>query len=322
MEENQIWTLVEPDPTELGKRLDRILSSHFPSISRSQIQKAVEEGAVLVNQKKVKPSFHPDEMDRIKIQLSFFEKKPLQAEALPLDILYEDEDLLIINKQAGQVVHPTDQVRSNTLVNALLYRQQKEGMPLSKGTEADRPGIVHRLDAQTSGGLIICKTDLAQEVMGRAFRDRQVQKLYLALVEGAWPEDLVVMDQPIGRNPKNPQKRCVIDGGKEAISRVICLSRGEKASLVKVNILTGRTHQIRVHLADAHHPVIGDGLYGFRKQRFQTTHQLLHSWGLSFAHPRSGQPMIFFAPLDPEFQALLSKLGIQEPKEDPDAFLF
>lgn len=297
---------------EVGDRLDRVLADRFEDLSRSKIAQAIKRGAVLVNGESVKPSSPVAYGDHVDLDRVFFVKEEIKPEAMDLDLVYEDEDLLVVNKKAGLIVHPSDRVRSGTLVNGLLYLQEKEVLTLSNVNGEERPGIVHRLDAQTSGLIIVAKNNPAHRILAQAFQDREVKKTYLALVEGDWPVEDFRVDLPIGRNPANPKKMAVVEGGKEAISTFSCLAHQPKASLLKVEIKTGRTHQIRVHLAHCHHPVVGDGVYGFRKQKIRTSHQMLHAWKVAFSHPRTGQWVSFEADPDPEFQQVLDKLGFPE----------
>lgn len=298
------------DEDELGERLDRVLSNRFEDLSRSQIARAIKTGAVQLNGRLVKPSYSVNYGEEVDLDRSFFIRAEIGPEVMDIERIYEDKDILVINKKAGLIVHPSDHIRSGTLVNGLLYLRDKEGLTLSDLNGEERPGIVHRLDAQTSGLLIVAKNNRSHRVLAQAFQDRKVKKTYLALAEGEWPVRDFQVDLPIGRSPSHPKQMAVIQGGKEAKSSFTCLAHQPKASLLQVNIETGRTHQIRVHLAHYHHPIIGDGVYGFRKQKIKTDHQMLHAWKVAFHHPGTGEWIQFESDLDPEFRQVAGRLGL------------
>lgn len=287
----------------VGDRLDFAIADYLDDISRSKVAKAIKAGKILVNGKEVKTSYLLKEDDLVQVDLAYFEPVPIQAEDIPLDILFEDDDLLIINKQAGLIVHPTSSVRSGTLVNALL------NLPISLSTVngEERLGIVHRLDCDTSGALIIAKNDESHFALQEQFQDRQVKKVYHTILEDNLGQDVIEVKKAIGRNPSDRKLMMVSDEGKSAYSIFSPLKSNDRATYSQVEILTGRTHQIRVHAAYLKHPVIGDRLYGFKKQRFKTKRQLLHAYQIEFTHPKSGERLAFQAPLPKDFTDFLEK---------------
>lgn len=310
------WTVEGEESKNL--RLDQEATRYLGDFSRSRISKAIKNGAITVNGDQSKSSSPVKKGDRIQADLSALKIPPIRPEQVPLDILYQDEDLLVINKPAGMIVHPTLTVREGTLVNALLGM----GIPLSQVNGPLRPGIVHRLDAQTSGAIMIAKNDSSHHKLADDLQLRMVQKTYLAICQGKWDVNHMRIDLPIGRSPSQPQKREVIlEGGKEAITIANTLSIGEEASLIAFQILTGRTHQIRVHARAMKHPVVGDRLYGYKKERHPTAHQLLHSFYLCFCHPRTGKKLQFFAPWDQEFERMAKIYALELPKIGDFSFI-
>lgn len=276
---------VKPEDPCIGQRMDVAIHLLLPEFSRSKIAQAIRGGRILKNQSKVRPKTILAAGDFLEADLSYFVTAPILPEKWELPILYEDDYLMAINKPFDTIVHPTETVRKHTLVNYLLG----SGRELSQGSHPDRPGIVHRLDAQTTGVILIAKNELAHERLASAFREHRIQKEYLAICEGRWHADHLYLEQPIGRNPKNPQKRAVLPDGKNAISIFHTLALSDSLSFLKVQILTGRTHQIRVHASYMGHPIAGDELYGFRKSRFHPEHQLLHAFRIHFTHPVTGK---------------------------------
>lgn len=290
---------------EGGDRMDRFLAEYLEETSRSQIQKAIHDGAILLNGHRGKPKDLVQEGDCLQIDLSYFAIDPIVGEDLPLEILFEDRDLIVVNKPAGMIVHPTSVIRHGTLVNALLGRK----IPLSRLGGEERPGIVHRLDAQTTGALVVAKTDLAFTRLKEQFKEHTVEKRYMALVEGRWQVDHLSIESLLGRDPNHRQKISSRPEGKRAISIVTSKDWTDRVTYVEVIILTGRTHQIRVHVSEAGHPVLGDDLYGFRKQRFSFSHQMLHARELRLLHPITGEPMTFLAEPDEEMKRAFEKFG-------------
>lgn len=304
--------LIEDEDDVNGMRLDSALSSLWDGASRTQIAKAISAGHVLLNEKSVKPRTIVHVGDTIRLDPTYFAVPPILPEDIDLPALYEDEDLWIINKPAGLITHPTARVRTNTVVNSLLA----SGRPYSTLLGEERPGIVHRLDAQTSGTLILAKTDRAALALQDLFREHAVRKHYLAIVEERWETMGKAVDEPIGRHPMKPQKQAVLPDGREAHSFFVTREAGEEASLMDVWITTGRTHQIRVHAAYCKHPVVGDTMYGYRRQRHRFSHHLLHAWKLSFLHPFSHQRITVTAPFDDEFLRAFALYGFTEPSQD------
>lgn len=296
-----------------GMRLDAGASKLLP-YSRSGIAKAIAAGRLWLNARTPKARDILQTGDQISYDPLFFEIVPIRGEEGDLSILYEDDDLLVLNKEAGQITHPSPTVRTGTLVNVLLAA----GRRLASGADPERPGIVHRLDAQTSGCLIIAKSDAAYAGLGAAFRAHRVKKVYLALVEGAWATSPSGdrIDLPLGRDPKDPKKHAIVQTGRPASSIFQTRNATDEASLMQVRILTGRTHQIRVHAKSAGHPVVGDTIYGYRRQRHATAHHLLHAWQLAFRHPVSDRWIHVQAPWDAEWSRVLKIYGIPVPGDD------
>ncbi len=264
-------------------RIDSYLADYMQDFSRSKIQNEIKNGAVSVNSKLVKPSYLLKEGDVVE----FVPSKPpeILPENIPLEIVWEDENMLVVNKPSGMLTHPTTVEMSGTLVNALLY---KYGENLSDLNGDFRRGILHRLDRNTSGLLMAAKNNAAHEYLVEAMKAHKMTKKYLAVVKGVIAEDSFTIDKPIGRSPSNPLKMGVVEGGKEAVSIIKVLERFEDATLAEVQLITGRTHQIRVHLSSIGHPVYNDTLYGFGKMKIKTEEQVLESYKLTFPRPFDG----------------------------------
>lgn len=281
------------------QRLDLYLLDKIP-LSRSQIKRKIDNAEILVNKNKVKAGYNIELGDIISIE----EDKEIKLEKEDIDfkILYEDDHLAIISKPQDLVVHPGAGNPNNTLVNGLLYKFDN----LAKGSDELRPGIVHRLDKDTSGLMIIAKSDEAYSKLVKMFKTRKIKKSYLAIVYGKL-DDFGVIDSPIGRDRKNRKKFCVTNhNSKRAISKYKLLKNFDNYSLVKINLITGRTHQIRVHFSYIKHPVIGDPVYGY-KNKFNIDKQLLHSYTLEFKHPISGQEMKFEDDFPPRFKKFIDR---------------
>lgn len=288
---------------EATLRLDRLLAVHFPFQSRTYFQFLIEQGGVLVNGKRLKKREKVHEGDEVEVCFLLTPEIALEPEAIPLDILYEDEVLLAINKPAGMVVHPAPGHRSGTFVNALLHHCKTLS---AAGWEPLRPGIVHRLDKDTSGVLIAAKTAAAHQQLVALFAERKVKKEYRALCVGLPPEGLV--DAPIARHPLNRQQMDVcFERGKEAKTLIRVLSHKAPLSSLSCELITGRTHQIRVHLKHLKTPILGDPVYGSASanKKCPTPRQMLHAARLSLVHPFSGKPLELAAPLPGDFQAVL-----------------
>ncbi len=245
--------------------------------------------------------------DRITITIPSPKISEVTAEDISLDVIYEDSDLIVVNKPRGMVVHPAAGNYSGTLVNALLAHCKD----LSGIGGVERPGIVHRLDKETSGLIVAAKNDLAHNALAKQFKSREVKKEYIALVHGLIKEDEGVVEKKIGRHPKDRKKMAVVKGGRESVSAYNVLERFSNYTLVKVILKTGRTHQIRVHLSSIGHPLVGDRVYGSRHEDFDLSGQMLHAKRLGFIHPRTGKEMLFEAALPKDMEELLRKLRVK-----------
>ena len=297
-------------PEEAGQRIDKLLANHYPLFSRTYFQKLIDEGFVLINGSQVKKRITPERGDEIEVCFQLPPESSLTPEKIPLEVLYEDEHLLAINKPAGMVVHPAPGHPSGTFVNALLAHCQN----LAPTDDPLRPGIVHRLDKETTGVLLAAKTSLAHQKLVNAFASRQIEKTYLAICTGKPPNTII--DAPIGRHPIHRKEMAVLtDKGKEAISQIQVLAFNEEISLVLVRPRTGRTHQIRVHLKHLGAPVLGDSVYGRRKsnEESKTVRQLLHAYRLQFMHPITKAPLSLIAPLPSDIKEWIVKLGASPP---------
>ncbi len=286
-------------------RLDKYLAKEKPELSRSMIQKLIEEEQILVNGCSVRTSYMVQMQDDITIEVPEVKEVGIQAQDLPIDIVYEDQDIILVNKPKGMVVHPANGNPDGTLVNAIMAKC-KDGLS-GIGGEL-RPGIVHRLDKDTSGLLIIAKNDYAHIQMSEQIKEHKVQKTYLALVKGIVKENEATIQMPIGRSVQDRKKMAVRKDGKEAITHFRVLTRYLHHTLLEVKIETGRTHQIRVHMAQIGHPVVGDMVYSSGKNAFGVEGQMLHAQKLDFTHPRTGEKMHFEAPLPAYFNEVLEKL--------------
>lgn len=305
-----------------NKRLDSFIAEKIEDLSRTGIQKLIEDGKVLVNGKKEKASYKPVEGDKI---LVIIEQKPqldLKAQKIPVPVIYEDNDIIVVNKPKGMVVHPANGNPDGTLVNALLgmfeeSESESNDENLNDGTLSNiggnvRPGIVHRLDKDTSGLLIVAKNDVAHIKMSKEIQDRLVTKKYIALVKGNIPENEATIDLPIARSTKDRKKMAVDEKGKNAVTHFRVLKRYDKYTLLELKIDTGRTHQIRVHLSYIGHPVVGDEVYSNGKNEFGVKGQMLHARFLEFKHPMSGQEIKLEAPLPEYFEDVLNQLKGRE----------
>lgn len=293
----------------LAPRIDYYLAQEFPQLSRSHIKKLILQGRVLIANQPAKPSASAQPGDVITLHLPLLEADTLQPEMIPLDIIYEDRDLIVLNKAAGLVVHPGHGHTSGTLVNALLSRYPDLAALAQTDTDAaQRPGIVHRLDQETSGLMVVARTAQALRHLQRQFKARTVGKTYLALVFGqpAAPEGII--DVPLGRDPRYRQKFAPRSDGKAARTRYRVLETFDNYALLEIGLETGRTHQIRVHLAWLKCPVVGDTVYGRQKNALGLSRHFLHAWRLRFEHPRSGESLQFESPLAEELEAALERL--------------
>ncbi|MCB0163748.1 MAG: RluA family pseudouridine synthase [Anaerolineae bacterium] len=293
-------------------RLDHFLAQEFPDLSRSQLKKLIQQNKVLVANRPVKPNSAVQPGDLITLQLPAIATDLPSPENIPLDIVFEDTDLIVVNKPAGLVVHPGHGHTGGTLVNALLARYPDLAEMTQPGAESNtRPGIVHRLDQDTSGLIVIARTPEALRQLQRQFKARTVEKTYLALVHGQPEAPEGVIDVPLGRDPRHRQKFAPLADGKPARTHFKILEFYVDYSLLEIGLETGRTHQIRVHLAWLGCPVVGDTVYGRRRNRLGLDRHFLHAWQLSFRHPRTNELLQFEAPLDEALQAVLDDLPRQ-----------
>ena len=298
--------LYEADASEAGQRLDRVLSGREPEISRSYLQKLIRDGGVLVDGKPAKAGAKLSERAKIELLLPEPEEPEILPENLPLDILYEDSDVILINKPKGMVVHPSAGHYTGTLVNGLLYHC-KGGLSGINGVL--RPGIVHRIDKDTTGVLIACKNDRAHNALAEQLKAHTITRRYQAIVCGNLKEEEGTVDAPIGRHPVERKKMAVVrSGGKRAVTHYRVLERFGSYTYIECRLETGRTHQIRVHMASIGHPLLGDEVYGRGKNPFHLEGQTLHAMVLGFVHPSTGEYMEFEAPLPEYFEELLRKL--------------
>ncbi|MQN23789.1 RluA family pseudouridine synthase [Lentilactobacillus buchneri] len=285
-------------------RLDKVISELDSSISRSRAKNLIDDQHLKINGEPVKPKYQVKSGD--KIQVDSVQPTPisLEPENMPLDIVYEDDDVIVVNKPQGMVVHPSPGHPDHTLVNALLYHR-----PLSTINGEFRPGIVHRIDKDTSGLLMVAKNDKAHQFLSQQLQAQKNLRKYVALVHGRIKEDSGVVNAPIGRSPKDRKKQAVVSDGRSAVTHFEVLERFADYTLVACRLETGRTHQIRVHMKYIGHPIVGDPLYGPRKT-IRGNGQFLHAQELGFEHPRTHQLMIFSAPLPLIFEQTLNNLRL------------
>ena len=305
--------------TQKGERLDRFLANCLKDASRSQVRQWIDLGQVTVNDQLSKASRRLEAGDVVCVTLPEEEPESLQPWPTPLSIVYEDADCAVLNKAAGMVIHPATSHRQDTLVNALLARYPDMAAMVDLETvDGRRPGIVHRLDKDTSGLLVVARHEEAQSALQRQFQARTVDKAYLALLHGRLspPQgDQGAIDLPIGRDRRSRQRMAVIEGGRRAITRYVVrrflfTRHGvrEDYTLVEAQLVTGRTHQIRVHFAHIGHPVVGDRVYGRRKRRIACPRQFLHAFRLGFHRPADGEWLVFESPLPADLEQVLKQL--------------
>jgi 23S rRNA pseudouridine1911/1915/1917 synthase len=300
---------------DTDSRLDAFLASRIPGWSRARLQRLIENEDVSVNDKAVKPSYRLRADDQIEVELLTPESESFTPDDIPLDIVYEDDELVVVNKPAGLIVHPAAGIHSGTLANALAFHFQN----LPTSSTPVRPGIVHRLDRDTSGLLVVAKTPESMEHLSDQFRDRSVFKSYVALVHGRVDAAGGKIDQPLARDPSNRTRMAVVRSGRSALSLYKVRERYQRFTLLDVELKTGRTHQIRVHLAWLKHPVVGDETYGagrdntiqdarLRAHVRNLGRHFLHAEKLGITHPKSGKRLEFEAPLPEELTSLLSEI--------------
>ena len=290
-----------------GERIDRYLSEELADRSRSYIQKLIKENHVTVNQKPVKANYRLSLGDRVEIDLPEAKEPDIKPEDIPLDILYEDKDIIIVNKPKQMVVHPAPGHYSQTLVNALMYHC---GFELSGINGTMRPGIVHRIDMDTTGSLVACKNDMAHQSLSKQLKEHSIRRIYVAIVHGNIKEEDGTVNAPIGRHPTERKKMSIHSrNGREAITHYQVLERFGNYTYIQCELETGRTHQIRVHMASLGHPLLGDMVYGPKKCPFPHLQgQTLHARTLGIIHPRTGEYLEVNAPLPAYFIELLDRL--------------
>ena len=293
-----------------GERLDAFLSRQGDNLSRSAAQKLIEAGAVRLNGRFPKKNDRLNLGDTVEYTIPEPKEVDITPKDIPLEIVYEDEDVAVINKPKGLVVHPAAGHQDDTLVNGLLYAM---GDSLSGINGELRPGIVHRIDKDTSGLLAIAKNDLAHTVLASQLKDHSMARTYEAIVCGSFREDSGTVDAPIGRHPTDRKKMCVTQrNSKPAVTHWEVVERFRGYTHIRCRLETGRTHQIRVHMAYIGHPILGDTVYGHKKPELGQSSQCLHAGALCFRHPRDGRPILVFAPLPDYFQQVLEKLRKME----------
>ncbi len=294
---------------DVGVRLDVYVASRDEQLSRSFVQKLIGDGAITVNQKTAQANYRLKEGDSVAVAAPPPVELKVCPELMPLDIFYEDKDVIVVNKPRGMVVHPAEGNYTGTLVNALLYHCQD----LSGINGVLRPGIVHRIDKDTSGLLVVAKNDLAHEHLAIQFKEHTIRRGYVALAHGVLASERGVVDAPIGRDPRDRQKMSVNNrNGKAAVTHYRVLGSAGNYTLLELRLETGRTHQIRVHMAYIGHPLVGDTRYGPSKSHWGLEGQFLHAYLLGFAHPRSSDYLEFRAHLPTELTIILQKLDIGE----------
>jgi 23S rRNA pseudouridine1911/1915/1917 synthase len=304
----------EVDEVDAGTRLDAYLAAKIEGWSRARLQRLIEAGDVLVNGSVPKASYKVSDGDEVEVELTPSPASNFTPENIPLEIVFEDDSVIVINKPAGLVVHPAAGINSGTLANALAYHFQQLA-----NSGSSRPGIVHRLDKDTSGLLVAAKTESSHQHLSDQFRARKVFKSYVALVYGVVKQESGRIDQPIARDPRNRTRMAIVAGGRGAVSLYKVRRSYDSFTLLDVELKTGRTHQIRVHLSSLKHPVVGDELYGSGRDnnvqdvqlraRIRKLHrQFLHAEQLTFQHPQTGEAMRFVAPLPIELTSLLEEV--------------
>ena len=296
---------LQADETCMDERLDKFLSAMLPDQSRSYLQKIIKDGNVLVNGEPKKSSYRLEDGDEVTADLPELKSPDIEPENIPLDILYEDDSILMVNKPKGMVVHPSAGHYTGTLVNAVLWHCQGQ---LSGINGVSRPGIVHRIDKDTTGVLVVCKNDAAHNAVAAQLKEHSITRKYRAIVHGVIKEDEGTVDAPIGRHPTERKKMASgVKNGKRAVTHYRVLERFQGYTYVECQLETGRTHQIRVHMASIHHPLLGDTVYGPAKDSHHLEGQTLHAMVLGLIHPVTGEYLEVEAPLPEYFENLLKK---------------
>ena len=299
---------IEADENWKGKRVDKSLADYFDDYSRSFLKKLLDDGNVLVNDKKAKPSLKIASGDKIDITIPDILPVEIEPEDIPLDIVYEDDDIIIVNKPKGMVVHPAPGHYSGTLVNGLMYHFKDS---LSGINGELRPGIVHRIDMDTTGLLVVCKNDAAHNFLSEQLAVHSITRKYYAICYNYFTEDEGMVDLPIGRHPTDRKKMAVVkENGRDAVTEYEVVERFGKYTLVRCKLRTGRTHQIRVHMEYLGYPLVGDPKYSPMKTPFAIQGQALHSQTLEFTHPRTGERMRFEAALPEDMQKIVTRLHL------------
>lgn len=289
-----------------GLRIDKFLSDVLPDFSRSYIQKLIKDEQITVNQNIVKANYKVNVGDFVELDEPELQEPDIEAENIPLDILYEDSDLLIVNKPKGMVVHPAAGHYSGTLVNALMYYCKEQ---LSGINGVMRPGIVHRIDMDTTGSLLVCKNDFAHNSIAAQLKEHSITRVYHAIICGVLKDDEGTINAPIGRHPIDRKKMSINHkNGREAITHYKVIKRFRNHTYIECRLETGRTHQIRVHMASINHPLLGDNVYGPAKSSYKLQGQTLHAKTIGIIHPRTNQYLEIDAPLPEYFTDLLKKL--------------
>ena len=296
--------ILEITENQAGERIDRFLADS-QDLTRSFLQKILKEGEVIVNGKSVKANYKLRKGDRIEFEIPEAVEPDIVAEDIPLSILYEDADVLVVDKPKGMVVHPAAGHYSRTLVNAVMYHCKGE---LSGINGVLRPGIVHRIDRDTTGSIIICKNDMAHNEIARQLKEHSINRRYRAIVTGVLKDEEGTIEGAIGRDKKDRKKMAITADGKPAVTHYRVLQRFKHYTYVECVLETGRTHQLRVHMASIGHPLLGDEVYGRRSDKYKCEGQCLHAMTLGFHHPRTGEYIEVNAPLPPYFEHLLAVL--------------
>lgn len=309
------------DAPDAAPRLDLLVADRL-DLSRTQAATLIANGRVLVGGRRERASYHPLAGEQVEVDIPAPDARPVLAESIPLAIVFEDDDVLVVDKPAGMVVHPAPGNWSGTLVNALKGR----GTTLSTGSDASREGIVHRLDKETSGLLLVAKSDRAHRVLGAALQSRQIVRRYAALTWGHLAEDRVTIDRPIARDPRDRKRMAVVSSGRPARTDLTRLARFDSVDLLRAHLHSGRTHQIRVHAAAIGHPVVGDDTYGGGGGRklvgLPPRRHFLHAAWLVFRHPVSGETVDLRSPLPRELRGALATVTGSNLPADPDPLAF
>lgn len=287
-----------------GVRIDKYLSALIEEKSRSYLQGLITKGNILINDKEVKSNYKLKALDEVKITLPKPIELNVDSEDIPLNVLYEDSDIIVVDKKRGMVVHPAPGNYNGTLVNALLFYCKD----LSTINGVVRPGIVHRIDKDTTGILVVAKNDEAHNFLSEQLRNHSMKREYYALVEGRIKESKGTIDKPLGRNKRDRLKIGIVEDGKRAVTHYEVIEQHKSTTLVRCVLETGRTHQIRVHMSSVGHPLLGDPLYGLKKQKFKLDGQMLHAKTLGFIHPTSKEYIEFTSELPEDYKKLLEKL--------------